>query len=170
MTFHSNLLTLAGVQMHNVQLRRRWGGGLWREQALLNIYSEQKLQWRCRAALGTEFASEEGAFTRSGWDGLCAATVFNACGGFFFPKSACLLFEAKQTLSAEAALRQGAPWFDSMSCKEIVPIFLSPPPISSTGWSLLEKAVSPVRHFIASPWNLGCGGPMWQTTCLCGMS
>lgn len=75
--------------MHSVQLRRRWGGGLRREQALLKIYSEQKLKWRCTEASGTEFASGEEAFVRSGWDGLYAATVFNACSGFFLPQ-ACL--------------------------------------------------------------------------------
>lgn len=69
--------------MHSVQPRRRWGGGLRREQALLKIYSEQKLKWRCTEASGTEFASGEEAFTRSGWDGLYAATDFNACSGFF---------------------------------------------------------------------------------------
>jgi len=64
---------------------------------------------------------------RSGWDGLCA------CSGFFFLQSACMLFEAVQTLSIQDALRQGALWFDSVLCKEIAPIILSPPPISSVG-------------------------------------
>lgn len=104
MTFHSNLLTLAGVQMQSVQLRR----GSQRERALLNIYGEQKLKRRCTEASGTEFASGGEEFVRSDCDGLYAATVFNACGGFFFPKSACVLFEAVQTLSIQDGLRQGA--------------------------------------------------------------
>lgn len=84
-------------------------------------------------ALGTAFVSGEEAFLRSGWDGLYAATVFNACGGFFFPKPACVLFEAVQTLNIQDAVRQGASWFESMLCTEIAPVIRSSPSSSSMG-------------------------------------
>ena len=47
--------------------------GLWRKQTLLNIYSEEKLKWRCTEALGTDFAS--GEEERLGWF-MCLQWIF----------------------------------------------------------------------------------------------
>lgn len=106
MTFHSDLLTLAAVQLLTAQPRGSPG-----TSSIWNIYSEHKLQGRCTEAPGTQLAMGK----RHSWHGLCADPVFKA-GGDFFSTEFCFLQR----------------------------IFFC---FRSTGWSLLERAGSFIRHF-----------------------
>lgn len=169
MTFPSNLLTLAGVQMHSVQQRRRWGWGSPERASFVKYLQWAEADVKVHGGIGDRVCQWRRGIHEEwpGWFIRCYCILMPA-GDFSSPNPpGCFLKTFRPWASR---MPWGRELHDSLLCKEIAPTILSPPPISSAGWSLLERAVSSVWHLIAGPRNLGCGGPMWQSTCLCGMS